>query len=82
MRQYRSELKGSIEAAKNTCCLQLDSLFDTLNGKSIGIETRILANIEASKESRELCKKSQSLTYDLSSSIDTLIDDLVRQIAT
>ena len=82
VRGYRSDLKGKIEATKHTLNLQLDAVFDSLNEKSLEVEGKILSNLEKSEEDLELCMKSLSLTYDLSISVDKIIDDLVRQIQT
>jgi len=57
-------------------------VFDSLNEKSLEVEGKILSNLEKSEEDLELCMKSLSLTYDLSISVDKIIDDLVRQIET
>ena len=41
----RSKLKERIEGVKHTLNLQLDSVFDTLNEKTMEIERKIEANI-------------------------------------
>ena len=45
VRQYRVDLKKTLEDTKNIMNLQLDSVFDKLDNKTKEIENKILSNL-------------------------------------
>ena len=70
VRQYRYDLKARVEDIKHVLNLQLDSMFGTLNEKTMQIEDTILTNIANFKENLDRWQKTESLVFDLTSSVD------------